>query len=245
MKNAEIPGLTKPLTLEDLQDSRAIYNELPDDAAQPVIPQAHIEALSALFVRHGVHDIFGIHLIHAHFKVPAQSILLGSNYDQPPCRWAKTTTTTDIDLSSIHGHIFVHRNDGFHAYEYQQGPPPNLSNVGDTFFQELAHYLAANDLSNFLGLQIIDANPTSMLELILPQATVMLRITDVSGCISTRQTGWRFEMEQGKVRVCQANESHGQKANTHEIYNKGDAHPRMETYEDLKKALVQFGILCA
>ncbi len=120
-----------------------------------------------------------------------------------------------------------------------------MSQVDKMFFQDLSNYLYVNNLSSFVGLQVIDANPASMLELILPQATVMLRTSDVSGCTSTRQTGWKFETELGQPRVCQANESHGQKATTHEIYNKGDAHPRVETYQDLKNVLVQVGILCS
>lgn len=118
-----------------------------------------------------------------------------------------------------------------------------MSQIDDMFLHDLSDYLYANNLSSFIGLQIVDENPANMLELILPQATVMLCASDLNGCISTRQTGWRFETELGQPRVCQANESHGQRATTHEIYNKGDAHPRMETYEDLKDALLKIGII--
>jgi len=63
---------------------------------------------------------------------------------------------------------------------------------------------------------------------------------DLWNRIFIRQTGWKFESEDGEPRVCQANESHGQTATTHEIYNKGDPHPRLETSQDLKHALVEF-----
>ena len=32
-------------------------------------------------------------------------------------------------------------------------------------------------------------------------------------------------------------------ATTHEIYNKGEPHPKLETFQDLKHALVKAGIL--
>ncbi|KAK8925044.1 hypothetical protein H634G_05658 [Metarhizium anisopliae BRIP 53293] len=242
-KGAGIPGLDKALTEEDLEESRNIYNNLPDDAKQPEIQEYHILDLAALFVRNRAHNIFGIHLVHAHFTIPTRTVLLGANYDRPRCRWARTTPIPDMDLSDIHGHIFVLRDNGFRPYEYQTGPAPDLSQIDDMFLHDLSDYLYANNLSSFIGLQIVDENPANMLELILPQATVMLCASDLNGCISTRQTGWRFETELGQPRVCQANESHGQRATTHEIYNKGDAHPRMETYEDLKDALLKIGII--
>jgi hypothetical protein len=100
-----------------------------------------------------------------------------------------------------------------------------------------------DNLSSFVGLQVIDQNPADMLELVLPQGTVMLDVSNLNGCVPTRQTGWKFEAENGEPRVCQANESHGQTATTHEIYNKGDSHPRLETFRDVVDALVQLQIL--
>ena len=149
-----------------------------------------------------------------------------------------------VDLSNVHGHIFVLTDQGFHPYEYQTGPLPNLFGVDSAFLLELAEYLTTNELSKLVGLQVIDPNPTRMLELILPQGTVMLDVSILNGCVPTRQTGWKFESEDGEPRVCQANESHGQTATTHEVYNKGDPHPRLETFQDLKHALVEAGILC-
>jgi hypothetical protein len=148
-----------------------------------------------------------------------------------------------MDLSNMHGHVFVLTDHGFHPYEYQTGPVPDLSGVNIAFLPELADYLNTNNLSTLIGLQIIDQNPVHMLELILPLATVMLDISDLNGCVPTRQTGWKFESEDGEPRVCQANETHGQHANGHDVYNKGDPHPKLETFEDVKNALVEAGIL--
>jgi hypothetical protein len=217
---------------------------LPDDSQQPEILESHIHNLAALFVRNHADGILGIHLAHAHFAAPENTAILGVNYDKPYCRWARTTAIQTIDLSNVHGHIFVLTDHGFHPYEYQTGPVPDLSGVNSAFLPELADYLNTNNLSTLVGLQIIDQNPVYMLELILPLATVMLDITNLNGCVSTRQTGWKFEAENGEPRVCKSNETHGTYENGHKIYNEGAPYPKLATFQDVKNALVGAGILC-
>jgi len=221
------------------------YNRLPDDSQQPKIRESHIRDLAALFVRNHADGIFGIHLAHAHFAVPAETVLLGVNHGTPRCRWAKATAFQAIDLSNVHGHIFILTDYGFHPYEYQAGPAPDLSQFDDAFFAELAEFLSKNNLETLVGLQIINPHPSHMLELVLPQGTVMLDVSNVNGCVPSRQTGWKFEVENGEPRVCQANEMHAQTRTGHEVYNKGDPHPRLETIQDLEHALAKAGILSA
>jgi hypothetical protein len=244
-KPFDVPGLNKALKVQDLEESRNLYNVLPDDSQQPEILESHIHNLAALFVRNRADGILGIHLAHAHFAIPENTAILGVNYNKPYCRWARTTTIQTMDLSNVHGHIFVLTDHGFHPYEYQTGPVPDLSGVNSAFLPELADYLNTNNLSSLVGLQIIDQNPAHMLELILPLATVMLDISNLNGCVPTRQTGWKFEVENGEPRVCKSNETHGRHANGHDIFNEGAPHPKLETFQDVKNALVQTGILCA
>jgi hypothetical protein len=148
-----------------------------------------------------------------------------------------------MDLSNVHGHIFVLTDHSFHPYEYQTGPAPDLSRVDGAFLQELANYLCANNLSSFVGLQVIDQNPANMLELVLPQGTVMLDVSNLNGCVPTRQTGWKFEVENSEPRVCKSNETHGTHENGHKIYNEGAPYPKLGTFQDVKNALVKTGIL--
>lgn len=92
------------------------------------------------------------------------------------------------------------------------------------------------------GSRVIDPNLTPILELILPQGNIMLDVSVLNGCVPTRQTGWKFGSEDGEPRVCQANETHGQHANGYDIYNKGNPYPKLDTFEDVKSALVEGGI---
>ncbi|KAI1318810.1 hypothetical protein F5Y16DRAFT_406210 [Xylariaceae sp. FL0255] len=244
-RGADVPGLNKPLKEHDLEESRNIYNGLPDDSQQPEILDLHIRDLATLFVRNHAHKIFGVHLIHGHFALPQNTALLGTNSDTPCGRWARATEIRAIDLSNVHGHVFVLTDQTFHPYEYQAGPPPDLSRVGDTFFQELADYLRANNLSSLIGLQVIDHNSAAMLELVLPRGTVMWEVSNLIGCVPTRQTGWKFEVENCQPRVCKSNETHGTHENGHKIYNEGAPCPNLVTLQDVKNALARAGIFRA
>jgi hypothetical protein len=217
---------------------------LPTDSQQPEILESHIRNLAALFVRNHAEGILGIHLAHGHFATPENTTVLGVNYDKPYCRWARPMAIRTMDLSNVHGHIFVLTNHGFHPYEYQTGPGPDLSGVDSAFLPELADYLNTNNLSTLVGLQVIDQNPAHMLELVLPQGTVMLDISNLNGCVPSRQTGWKFKLQNGEPRVCKPNETHGRHANGHDVFNAGAPHPKLETFQDVKNALVNAGILC-
>lgn len=139
--------------------------------------QTHIQKLAELFVRHNAHKQLGIHLVHGHFKTAPNTVMLGTNIENFCGRWTKTTATDMIELNKIYGHIFALRPPvGFVAYEYQDGPMPDLSAISDNFFAELASYLTSNDLISLLGFQVrLEGVPENMFEFIFDQGTVMLK----------------------------------------------------------------------
>ena len=57
-----------------------------------------------------------------------------------------------IDLSNVFRHIIVLTDHGFHPYDYQTGPLPDLSGVNSAFLLELAEYMITNELSILVGL---------------------------------------------------------------------------------------------
>ncbi|KAK0710196.1 hypothetical protein B0T26DRAFT_743341 [Lasiosphaeria miniovina] len=197
----EVAGLNVALAKEDLEESFDI----------------HISELATLFVRHNAHTVLGIHLIHGHFAIPEQTVLLGTN----------ATSIPSIDLDNIHGHIFILTKKGFYPYEYQVGVMPDLSQVSSTFLVELAGFLSTNGLEVIVGLQVLDESSYGVLKLVLGQGT----------------TSWRFEVENSEPRVCSQYESHGQTSTGHEVYNKGSPHPKLGTFQDLKDLLTDAGIV--
>ncbi|KAF2184559.1 hypothetical protein K469DRAFT_688571 [Zopfia rhizophila CBS 207.26] len=186
-----------------------------------------LETYLTLFVRHNVHTILGVHLIHGHFEIPEDTVMLGKNFENPLGRWTKPTDMNTIDLNTIHGHIFILKNNEFLAYEYQDGPMPDLSEVGQNFVAEFVNYITSNGLTDVLGLQVlIDGMESDMSELILERGTVMLDTSKVKGCVPTRITGWKFEVRDGEPRACQANETHAEMTSgNHKVFNSGKPEP--------------------
>ena len=117
--------------------------------------------------------------------------MLGTNIEDPYGRWTKAAATDTIDLLNIHRHIFALRSaGGFVAYEYQDGPMPDLSAINEAFLTEFILYLVRNNLSSLLGLQVrLEGVPESMFELILNQGTIMLDKAAVHGCLLLGKLG--------------------------------------------------------
>ena len=151
----------------------------------------------------------------------------------------------DIDPANVHGHIFVFSTDGLCAYEYQEGPLPDLSTIGEGFLPEFVNYLVANNLKDLVGLQVLgECDEKSMYELILDKGTVMLQEDTLKNCMASRVTGWRFETGPGGPRVCQANETHAKMTTgNHKIFNAGKPLPELESVDNLKAALSKAGVL--
>ncbi|KAB5513550.1 hypothetical protein GE09DRAFT_980663 [Coniochaeta sp. 2T2.1] len=199
-----VSGLTTVPRKQDLKKSREIANGLPDDTDQPPISPQVQKAIGEIVARHGLLEYIGIHLMHSHFDLPEDTVLVGTNHDG--YRWARATKLDDLDVDNIHGHIFALTSRGFHPYEYQTGPLPNLRavNVG-AFLEEFSGYLKMNNFETLVGLEIIDPahRKEQMWELVLHDSmgTFMAGISQLLGCSSTRETGWQFELETGQLQV--------------------------------------------
>ena len=122
---------------------------------------------------------------------------------------------------------------------------PDLTSVGKELFADFIDYLITNNLTNLLGLQVlIGGMDQAMQELILDQGTVMLDAAVVRGCSPTRITGWRFEARDGQPRVYQSNDTHSEMTSgNHKVFNAGKPQPKLSDVDDLKKALVDVGVL--
>ncbi|KAK4199268.1 hypothetical protein QBC40DRAFT_228193 [Triangularia verruculosa] len=239
-------ALHKALTVHDFQKSSELYNTLLDDADQPPVADQHVTNLANIFVKYNAHEVLGIHLIHGHFKIPSNAVMLGTNFDESAIRWAKATNIDSLNAADIHGHIFVLAENGLCAYEYQDGPLPDLSSVGQGFLGKFVEYIVNNNLTSLIGLQVLGCGhkQSTMFELILDQGTVMLDASIAKNIVPTRVTGWQFESVDGNPRVCAHNETHaGMTSGNHKVYNAGKPLPKLENIEQLKDALADVGLL--
>ncbi|KAJ9143271.1 hypothetical protein NKR19_g6874 [Coniochaeta hoffmannii] len=238
--------MTRAPDIRDLKESREFYNGLPDDAGQPPVSAEHRRAIGEIVARYGLIEKVGIHLIHGHSTLPENTVLVGTN-DLDHYRFVKQTKLDDLDVNNVHGHIFALTDHGFRPYEYQTGMLPDLSGIDvDAFLEEMASFLRENSLQSLVALQILDSNcKLDMVEFVLPCATIMGRASDVKGYVKSRVTGWRFEMEDGRLCECKANESHGQTGGPqgHIIFNEGAPHRKPETIEEALGVLESRGMI--
>lgn len=205
----------------------------------------HVKNLASLFVQHNAHRLLGIHLIHGHFNLPQDSILLGKSFKEPRGRWAQITKAPDVNPTTIHGHIFALSKNRLCPYEFQDGPLPDLSEVSSEFLPAFILYITENGLGDLIGLQVLgECNEVSMSELILDNGTVMIQSDVLKGCSPSRVTGWRFENGPEGPRACQANETHSKMTTgNHKVFNAGKPLPKLETIDNLKTALLAVGVL--
>lgn len=157
--------------------------------------------------------------IHGHFKIPKNTVMLGSNFESPSLRWTKITDIDKIDPSGVHGHIFAQLRTG-------------------------CDYIVKKNLTGLIGLQVLGCDDGSMSELILDQGTIMLESTFVKNTAPTRIIGWKFEVAGGSPYVCSVNETHAvMTSGNHKIFNIRKPLPNLENIDDLKAALAMVGVI--
>jgi hypothetical protein len=204
--------------------------------------------LADIFTRHNVHEKFGIHLLHRHFWLPPNTIMVGETFLNPYCRWAKPTSNR-IDPDSLTGYLFALTEDGWHPYEYQKDFKHHSSTLNTDFLREVTQYIQENDLSSQVGLQLLaspyDEMDDMTLELLLENSSIMFRFSNLVDCSPVRQTGWQFALDdKNQPQTCQYNESHGTLPNgDHQVYNQGQFEPKFRDYMQLKDALITKGVL--
>ncbi|KAJ5904802.1 uncharacterized protein N7473_001718 [Penicillium subrubescens] len=193
IKQAVVPGLHVAPTEADLKQSSVLYNQLPSDEAQPPLLHNHSQEIREILLRHNVQDRIGIHLIHGHFQIPSDQVMLGHYFENPTGCWTKPVPIEEVDASNIHGHIFKLSRDGeLVAYEYREGPPEDLSEINTSFFKDVFTYLLDHNLTDTFGLQALHHGPSSpMIELVLGNSgTVMLDEAQAQYGKVYRTTGW-------------------------------------------------------
>lgn len=212
-------------------DHENSYNHLPSDDEQPTFSQDVgnlLAELRAIFCRHAADTVFGLHLIHGHFKIPEDEVMIGSRLEDSDVGW--WTRAMKIDLVSrqhIHGHVFIVSDDSqLLPYEYRQGSPSDrVATISDMFFVEFCAFLMSNRLDKIFGLQILDdVGPAQeMLEFVFSsKETVMIPRFQTDTYQVYRDTGWSFSQNGDGTVVLKGNEAHAGPLNgPHRIFTDG------------------------
>ncbi|KAL8898816.1 MAG: hypothetical protein Q9207_006515 [Kuettlingeria erythrocarpa] len=209
--------------------------------ATPEVTPDQLQSLAELFARYNAQDAFGVHLVHGHFQIDEDTIMLGVDLGTDSLGyWTQPTKSADIDKDNVHGHIYVlSSKNHFVAYEYRGGPATDsCKHVHPSFFQQLAQYLHSNNLAGVLGLQVLDnqaASPGEMLEFILgEQGTAMLRAQDVNHGGIYRNTGWSFRQDEEGIISVSGGESHALTVKgTHQVFTSGKPLPTIEAVQNV------------
>jgi 6-pyruvoyl-tetrahydropterin synthase len=200
------------------------------------VQKIHLQELANLFTRFKVQRIFGLHLIHGHFQIEENKIMLGTSLKSVRGCWTQPTSIADVNPAEIHGHIFKLTASGeIQAYEYRQGPTASLDDVDPVFFQELVRYLQAHHLVDLLGLQVLTngVRPTMSEFVVADNGTVMLDERDVKA----RGTPFRitgFFLEESRMTEFKNGESHAPTVRgTHQVFT----NDKIETEDQLMAVL--------
>ncbi|TLD03369.1 uncharacterized protein PgNI_12243 [Pyricularia grisea] len=232
-----IPGLHLKPTLADMRRSNALYNSLPDDADQPQVDDVFIAGLRALVKKFNVHNKFGFHLVHGHVKMAAGNVMFGRPMNKLPGFWTRPIQADKLDLSALHGFVFVLCEDNqFHPYEYRAGTPPVMTANDDAFIYAARKYFQLNNLTDVIGIEVLEQDCLGkyMKEFVLSDrdGTVMLPSTAVKPTETYRTTGWNAADLEPFTELKGNESSHSKTTKgTHQVFTDGKALPDVEAVD--------------
>jgi len=225
---------------------RQSYNSLPDDKDQPEVAKEVLDQLKVLLLKHNVQEKFGYHLIHGHLKVVEGRVMFGKPMETLPGCYTRPTKVTQLDTVGIHGHIFVlNKNAQFVAYEYRQGPIPEIDENDNAFLAEVQGFLVERGLETLVGIQVLNGDKGRQLrEFVLAEnyGAIMLDAADANITEVYCITGWSTQTEHESVEL-KGNESHAATTKgTHQVFVDGKGLPDLDE-DTVVNALRNAGII--
>jgi hypothetical protein len=105
------------------------FNVIPDIHDQVDFPNdpALFAALGNVFQKYDVNERFGLHLLHRHFILPENCVMLKSNVDAD-ISLTKITHLDSIEGIPVRGVLYLLNDAGrFQAYEFEYGDTIDIS----------------------------------------------------------------------------------------------------------------------
>ena len=161
--------------------SALAYNALPMIEEQTLLDDATLRALGSLFVSYGVEQTVGIALLHKHFILDQDTIMLNSGLT---CAPSKTTTN-----ASTTGDSFLWNGDNFQAFEYGHSKHLSLDNH---FLTALANHLEARGLARQVALSRLDKDHEKLMEHCDPVTMSHVCEETEGDLLPTEATEWKF-----------------------------------------------------
>ena len=200
------------------------FNSIPYLHTQKPFPAAAtVAALGNLFFRHHVHDRFGIHLLHRHYEIPEDHIVLKSQVDDE-ISLTKIEPVKALDTDKLRGVLYRLADNGFQAYEFEYGAEPEIP---PDFLKELTEFLLSNKLEDLIALDVSKQSHDPTLKEYEYEyeydygnaATVTVKSTREPVFPKDRKTGMTFALvEGGTIQPYDGPDIYAEKKNTHQVF---------------------------
>lgn len=175
------------------RDNAADYNALPlIDEQRNLVQRSDLRELAAIFLRHEVHDRFGLALLHRHVRIDPQFVMVHSKLSNNTysCRPEK------LGMRHLTPYLFSWEPPfGLSALEYLVADEHEpLQMPSPTFLIELSSSLQNMGLQSVLGLSRISPHHGPWIETVLPQDQCMISTLSRSGLNDFKGviTEWSF-----------------------------------------------------
>lgn len=217
----------------------------PED--QPVISDEVLRALGDIYVRHGAHKAFGVHLLHSHFHAPDDTVLMGRKVSLGPesdACWTQVMPIHDLKNVPMHAHVLRLTEQGlFVPYEYHRGTLSAAAlTVPAAFFEDLAKFLRDKDLADLIALEVIhESEKMRCVEFVAGESTVVLAEKDTVDLeFPSITTGWSFHVSGDGIISYSGGTVYAAKKKGHAVFVDSKSLP---TVDALIETLKRNGIL--
>jgi hypothetical protein len=189
-----------------------VYNEITLIENQGTPDISNLLGIGEILVRHQLQSQFGVHLLHRHFEIDPDAIVL-NHTDDDGTEFSKMTSLSDLGDLRVQPQCFMlDGNQGFIPYEYTyEDATDSPAALPPMLEDELAKYLTQYKLQKLLAIERIKPTSHTPAEerccwVEFPtdgKATFRRRIdTSLAGGRHGRPTAWTFQMaEGGNIKV--------------------------------------------
>lgn len=180
----------------------AHYSTVPlFEQQQHDVDNGVLHALAHVFVRHELHEDFGISLLHRHYDIAENTVMVHTKSLEED-RYVDRCRAEMLGLLPIHPILFYLNNQREYLPCEYLACAPKKKTPSEEYLQELASLLQENNLENVLGLSIRTDRDEHWLEQMLPDDTgTMATITSLDDAAGRIPTGWAFRRTADSVSV--------------------------------------------
>lgn len=186
--------------------SAAFYNSLPliNDGTMP-LAATDLDTLGAVIRKHGVQDLYQVHLLHRHFQIPDGHVLASTLSKDGMEVHLPVPVVADQTLRGTH--FFITNEGNFQPFEFKASVGARTGDVGFehvAFLQDFARTVLAIGLQNQVALTIQDGTENQR-EIAGEGWTVHYNCDNTTQkCLEAKSVavGWRFEGASGPAIQC-------------------------------------------